>query len=107
MVKVIKTTFLLRRGYEEVWMRNNPILQRGEPAFTIDKNGLKIGDGVHPWKELEYINSEDVNLEDYVMKEELEALEQKVEDLREHVENNYISKDEVLVLYGGSASDNI
>ena len=107
MASILNTTFLLRRGYEEVWNRNNPVLQNGEPGFVIDKNRLKIGDGIRPWKELEYINNESINLEDYVMKEELEALEQKVEDLREHVENNCVSKEEVLVLYGGSASDNI
>ena len=107
MAEIIKTTFQLRRGYEAIWEKNNPILACGEPGFVIDKNKLKIGDGIHPWKELEYINNESINLEDYVMKEELEALEQKVEDLKEHIENNCISKEKVLILYGGSASDNI
>ena len=107
MAEIIKTTFQLRRGYEAVWEKNNPILASGEPGFAIDKNGLKIGDGVRTWKELEYINNGSINLEDYVMKEELEALEQQVEDLKEHVENNCIPKEEILILYGGSASDNI
>lgn len=55
MAQVIKTTFQLRRGNLEVWERNNPILAKGEPSFVVDKNALKIGDGVTPWKELEYI----------------------------------------------------
>ena len=107
MAEIIKTTFQLRRGYEAIWEKNNPILASGEPGFVIDKNRLKIGDGETAWNDLEYINNESINLEDYVMKEELEALEQKVEDLKEHIENSYVSKEGVLILYGGSASDNI
>ena len=60
MATVYNTTFQLRRGNAEVWNRNNPVLARGEPGFVIDENRLKIGDGVTPWQELEYIN------EDYV-----------------------------------------
>lgn len=56
MAEVIKTTFLLRRGYEAAWEKNNPILACGEPGFVIDKNILKIGDGRTPWKELKQIN---------------------------------------------------
>ena len=54
-VKVIKTTFLLRRGSSVVWEQNNPILQLGEPGFEFDTNKLKIGDGETPWNELDYI----------------------------------------------------
>lgn len=69
MAQVIKTTFQLRRGLLEVWERNNPILAKGEPSFVLDKNALKIGDGITPWKELDYIglNQEDLAkaIEDY------------------------------------------
>ena len=58
MAEIIKTTFQLRRGYEAVWERNNPILASGEPGYVIDKNALKIGNGVTPWNELEYVNSD-------------------------------------------------
>lgn len=58
MAEIIKTTFQLRRGYEAVWLKNNPVLAQGEPSFVIDKNALKIGDGVTPWKELDYIGGE-------------------------------------------------
>jgi hypothetical protein len=44
--KVIKTTFLLRRGTSEAWNRVNPVLHYGEPGFEKDTNKLKIGDGV-------------------------------------------------------------
>lgn len=53
----------------ETWEKNNPILAKGEPSFVVDKNALKIGDGVTPWKELEYIglSQEDLAeaIEDY------------------------------------------
>ena len=69
MAQVIKTTFQLRRGNLEVWERNNPILAKGEPSFVVDKNALKIGDGVTPWRELDYIgiNQDDLAkaIEDY------------------------------------------
>lgn len=52
MTEVLRTTFLLRRGLEEAWLRNNPVLATGEPGFVIDKNILKIGDGVTHWKDL-------------------------------------------------------
>ena len=69
MAEIIKTTFQLRRGNLEVWERNNPVLAKGEPSFVVDKNALKIGDGVTPWKKLEYIglNQEDLAkaIEDY------------------------------------------
>lgn len=72
MAQVIKATFQLRRGLLEAWERNNPILARGEPGFVLDKNALKIGDGVTPWKELDCIglNQEDLAkaIEDYFEK---------------------------------------
>ena len=58
MAEVLKTTFQLRRGYEAAWKRNNPILACGEPGFVIDKNALKIGDGVTAWNDLEYIKGQ-------------------------------------------------
>ncbi len=47
-VKVLKTTFLLRRGTSEAWSRVNPVLKYGEPGFEKDTNRLKIGDGKKP-----------------------------------------------------------
>ena len=76
MAQVFKTTFQLRRGLLEVWERNNPILAKGEPSFVLDKNALKIGDGITPWKELDYIGIDQDDLakaiEDY-FKENPEA----------------------------------
>ena len=38
------------------WETQNPILKKGEMAIEIDRNLIKIGDDIHPWKELPYIN---------------------------------------------------
>ena len=54
MATVLKTTFQLRRGNAEVWARNNPILERGEPGFEIDTGRLKIGNGETAWNDLAY-----------------------------------------------------
>lgn len=56
MATVYKTTFKLRRGTMAEWDAKNPILSDGEPGFAIDKNILRIGDGVTAWKDLEDIN---------------------------------------------------
>lgn len=57
MTQIIKTTFKLRRGSGETWSKNNPILAYGEPGYQLDGNRLKIGDGITPWNELEYLDS--------------------------------------------------
>ena len=54
MATVLKTKFQLRRGNAEVWARNNPILERGEPGFEIDTGRLKIGNGQTAWNDLAY-----------------------------------------------------
>lgn len=59
MAEILRTTFQLRRGNESAWIKNNPILACGEPGFVIDKNAIKIGDGITPWNELDYLGSED------------------------------------------------
>lgn len=56
MIEIIKTTFRLRRGYEQDWERENPILDEGEPGYNLTNKKLKIGDGVTYWKDLEYAN---------------------------------------------------
>lgn len=56
--KVIKTTFLLRRGTTSAWESANPTLQYGEPGYEKDTGKLKIGDGIHAWNELPYLTDE-------------------------------------------------
>lgn len=54
--KIIKTTFKLRRGTSKMFATVNPLLADGEPAFEIDTNKLKIGNGILNYSELPYIN---------------------------------------------------
>lgn len=53
--QVLNTRFQLKRGLEEAWNRNNPILAEGEPGWTLDSHILKIGDGKTAWKDLDPI----------------------------------------------------
>ena len=76
-VKVLKTTFKVRRGQSQVWADINPILADGEPGYELDTHRLKIGDGEKSWNELPYIggsSTEIPELQEYVTKEELESL---------------------------------
>ena len=50
-------TIQLRRGSESEFFSSDPILASGEPAFTIDTNILKIGDGINTWSNLAPIGS--------------------------------------------------
>lgn len=45
----------LRTGTTEEWERENPVLGLGEAVFDITKGAIKIGDGEHTFKQLEYI----------------------------------------------------
>lgn len=58
MAEVLRTTFQLRRGKEAAWKKNNPILASGEPGYVLDKNALKIGDGVTAWNDLNYVGGQ-------------------------------------------------
>lgn len=56
-VQKIKTVFQFRRATAEEWLLNKDVKPAaGEPCFVIDKNILKIGDGVHTFEQLEPIN---------------------------------------------------
>lgn len=130
MAEVLVTRFQLRRGYEATWEKNNPILASGEPGFVIDKNLLKIGDGVKTWKELDYIGDSNSSSESDVQsgvynadtKEDFPAIgdvsiiyKARIEkqlyqwnpDTMEYeiLAGTDISTEETLILYGGSASD--
>ena len=71
MAKILKTTFKVRRGRAEDWMRVNPILQPGEPGCELDTHKLKLGDGTTPWNELPYVGTYngptvDTDLSEYI-----------------------------------------
>lgn len=56
----------LKRGEKDTWKSTNPFLEYGEPGYekayydetqkTIIGGGIKIGDGIHNWNELPYLN---------------------------------------------------
>lgn len=47
-------TIKLRRDLSFRWMKINPVLAQGEPAYETDTGRFKIGDGETAWKDLEY-----------------------------------------------------
>tara|TARA_B100001094_G_scaffold278669_1_gene288371 strand:- start:2650 stop:3252 length:603 start_codon:yes stop_codon:yes gene_type:complete len=51
------TRIQIRRGTGDSFSSANPILASGEPAFAVDTNVLKIGDGDRAWSALPTINS--------------------------------------------------
>lgn len=52
---------LLRRGELAELEASNPILASGEPAFAVDSNTLKIGNGSKSWQELDrFLTTSDV-----------------------------------------------
>lgn len=55
-IRHVKAIIQLRRGPESDWERIDPVLAIGEPAFSLDVQRVKIGDGVTHWSELPYID---------------------------------------------------
>lgn len=91
MAEIIRTTFQLRRGYEAVWEKNNPILACGEPGFVIDKNKLKIGDGATAWNDLAYFGDGGLV---------------EIEEITETVNNLTDNVNEIIALLGDSEKEN-
>lgn len=52
----VNATLILRNDYATTWASRNPILARGEIGAEIDTGLLKMGDGVTPFNNLNYIN---------------------------------------------------
>lgn len=52
----VNATLVLRNDYAATWASRNPILARGEIGAEIDTGLLKMGDGVTPFNNLNYIN---------------------------------------------------
>lgn len=54
-----------RNDIEANWILHNPVLLKGEVAFSVDIYNLKIGDGVRHWKDLPYymepLTDEEIN----------------------------------------------
>lgn len=59
IIKNIKTRIQFKRDTTENWGKNkNYIPAVGEPCFDINTYKLKIGDGVHSYEQLPYINGD-------------------------------------------------
>ena len=56
-IRHVKAVIQLRRATEPEWIERNPVLRKGEPAYSTDVNKLKIGDGTKDWITLPYISS--------------------------------------------------
>lgn len=48
-------SFALRRGTTDEWELMDPILGAGEAVYDITKQAIKIGDGEHSFKALDYL----------------------------------------------------
>ena len=117
---VINTIFQLKRGFAEAWDRVNPVLEAGEPGWTLDTHILKIGDGSTAWKNLTAISGA------YITEDEIQSAVNKY--LEEHpisvqtdatlsvagqaadaaaVRENCIFSQDQLILSAGDADDNI
>lgn len=46
------TRFIIRRDTAESWAEIDPVLDELEPALDTTNDIMKLGDGVHTWKEL-------------------------------------------------------
>lgn len=57
----VKAVIQLRRAKEQEWIDYNPILRVGEPALSIDKNKIKVGNGKDRWLDLPYLFDEDIS----------------------------------------------
>jgi hypothetical protein len=64
MATLIKTTIKFKRGSIMRWETMNPVLEAGEPGWATDVFVLKVGDGIHTWKELPSLTGVNLNEED-------------------------------------------
>lgn len=63
MAQTIKMIFQFRRDTAENWLANKDVVPAsGEPCFVIDRNVLKIGDGVTTFENLPAIGGVDVEI---------------------------------------------
>lgn len=75
-------TFALRRGLSKDLYEVNEILHQGEPVIEIDTLKIKIGDGEHPYNELDYVGAS-----------ELSTLEIDISKLQEQINTFFADAD--------------
>jgi len=49
--------FQLRRDTAANWLATNPVLKAGEPGVETDTGQMKVGDGIHTWRQLPYVGA--------------------------------------------------
>ncbi len=55
---VLPLRIQVRRDQDSLFNSENPLLLEGEIAYSIDKNKVKIGDGINRWQALDYLDDE-------------------------------------------------
>lgn len=56
VMNVVQASLILRNGPAADWAFKNPVLKKGELGAEIDTGLLKMGDGITPFNNLQYIN---------------------------------------------------
>lgn len=56
MPRTVNARLILRNDFQDVWVSRNPVLAKGEIGAEIDTGLLKLGDGLSPYNDLDYIN---------------------------------------------------
>lgn len=113
--KHVKAVIQLRRATEQEWIRVNPILRLGEPCFSIDVYKLKIGDGVHHWKDTAYLglDTEAITelLQNYATKDYVDTYGGKIDSISingtamEIDENKNVDINNVIINCGTSTTN--
>ena len=52
----VNVRLVTRNDSADAWKEKNPVLMLGEFGFESDTGLIKVGDDIHPWNELSYIN---------------------------------------------------
>ena len=68
----------IRRDIALNWTTKNPVLLYGEVGFDMTANNIKIGDGITPWNDLDYISAK-VDLSEYYTKEQVDDLIDRID----------------------------
>ena len=88
----------LRSDTSQNWFSVNPILSKGEIGVEIDKNRMKLGDGVSHYNDLEYF-SDTVNYTDLVNKPQINSVglvgNLSLHELGIQAEGDYATKTEL------------
>lgn len=83
----------IKRGTTKNWRKYNLRLLAGQPGYDKDKQKIKIGDGVTPWRALPYASGLKAN---EIFNSEADAKDRNKKD----------SEDDCIITYGKESPDN-